>query len=149
MIDNFEKAIELMEDMKSVLPISVRPTPEILQMLNRKSIPFPDKGEWQIETLLYSGDEGGIVCGICLSKDSKEVLLISLTHLRVDCSCLFYARLEIRAGGCADAFLHRAFWRRPAGGVALWVAGGQREQSVQNRFFAFLELNLTSSLELV
>jgi hypothetical protein len=39
--------------------------------------------ELQIHHVVYLGDEGGISCNVTPAPDAKEVLLVSITHLRV------------------------------------------------------------------
>jgi hypothetical protein len=38
----------------------------------------------QIKKVFYAGDEGGIVRDVTLSPESKEAILVSITHLRID-----------------------------------------------------------------
>lgn len=94
MIDHFEQAIELMEDMRAELPIAVQPTPELLQTLKNKSRVLPAEDEWRIDFLFYAGDEGGIVCGIELPKERAEAVVVSLTHLRIDHARLLSQRIR-------------------------------------------------------
>lgn len=83
MIDNIEKAMELLEKMKTQLPIPVVTTKELLNILRQNSIEFPKDHSFQIENVLYMGDGGGICCGISLPDDAKKAVVTSLTHLRI------------------------------------------------------------------
>ena len=83
MIDNLEQAIELMEEMKASLPIPARPTPELRQTLSGRSGDLPPEAEWEIESVFYLGDEGGIACGLRTAQSSKAAVVVSLTQLRV------------------------------------------------------------------
>lgn len=80
MIDDPNEVAELLRKMDSHLPIPANVTPELAKTLRGK-IP-PQQQTVQISVLEYAGDEGGIVCGIS-PPDSKEAVLVSLTHLRI------------------------------------------------------------------
>lgn len=58
MIDDPEQAKNLMEKMKIHLPIQVRGTKELMRSLKLS------KQRIQIGSVLYMGDEGGIVCAL-------------------------------------------------------------------------------------
>ena len=81
MIDNHEKAMELLDKMKTHIPIPVITNKELLNILRQNSIEFPKDHNFQIENVLYMGDEGGICCGISVSDDAKKAVVTSLTHL--------------------------------------------------------------------
>jgi len=83
MIDNYEQAMELVEKMQEHLPIPARVTKALVLVLRDKGVKIPTRADVQIETVIYLGDEGGIGCGIQLAQQVGEVLVASLTHLRV------------------------------------------------------------------
>ncbi|KPA19528.1 hypothetical protein MHK_000249, partial [Candidatus Magnetomorum sp. HK-1] len=64
MIDNYEKAMELLEKMKSYLPIPVIPTKDTLNQIRQNKIKVSKDYEFHIESVLYMGDMGGIGCAI-------------------------------------------------------------------------------------
>lgn len=84
MIDDYAKVKELMRKMEAQLPISTRPTGALLRMLRQQGAKIVRGQELQIQDVFYAGDEGGILCGMTLSEDAKEALVVSITHLRVD-----------------------------------------------------------------
>lgn len=95
MIDNYEKAMELVETMNEHLPIPARPTTELIQAIEDTESKLTKGQDLQIDSVFYMGDEGGICCSISMPKDSKSVLVTSITHLRIKASHLL-AR-EIRS----------------------------------------------------
>ncbi|MCI5220885.1 MAG: hypothetical protein D3914_17235 [Candidatus Electrothrix sp. LOE2] len=83
MIDNERKTADLMKAMEETLPIPVLPTRQLQEFIRENKISYPKGHQLQIETVLYLGDEGGIACDLTQPEGAKNVLLISLTHLRV------------------------------------------------------------------
>jgi hypothetical protein len=83
MIDDQEQVQILMERMQATLPIPATMTSRLLRGLRDQGKSF-GKRDVLIHSIMYSGDEGGIMCGITApSPKAKEVVLVSLTHLRV------------------------------------------------------------------
>jgi len=83
MADNLNKVNELIEKMKAVLPISVYPTNKICHSLkNDNGVRLKPKQSLKIKDIMYMGNEGGICCAISIKND-EELLMISLTHLRI------------------------------------------------------------------
>ena len=83
MIDNPAEVEQLMRKMEDQLPISARVTSTLVRFLRDKGIKLPASRRVEIESVHYLGDEGGIACGL-KQPDSKEAVVISLTHLRVE-----------------------------------------------------------------
>lgn len=83
MIDNYEKAMELIEKMKSYLPIPVTPTKDTLNKIQQNKIKVSKDYKFQIESVLYMGDMGGIGCAITVPKVLESALVVSLTHLKI------------------------------------------------------------------
>ncbi|HEX9975081.1 MAG TPA: hypothetical protein VGD14_23710 [bacterium] len=83
MIDNNDDAMELVHKMEEQLPIIVNPGKVIIQVMRERGIKMTSDEELPIERVHYLGDEGGIGCGIILPIQKKEVMVVSLTHLRV------------------------------------------------------------------
>lgn len=72
-----------MERMQSALPIPATMTARLMRGLRDqgKSV---GKRDVLIHSIMYSGDEGGILCSVTApSSKAQEVVLVSLTHLRV------------------------------------------------------------------
>jgi len=84
MIDDYEKAMELVEEMKAHLPIPVRAGPQLVQVLRGKGIHIKAKHTLAIEEVLYLGDEGGIMCGLAGMGQGNAAYVCSLTQLKVD-----------------------------------------------------------------
>jgi hypothetical protein len=84
MIDDYAQAMELMRKMKAHLPIPARPTGAYIRaMREQRGVKIAHDQKLQIQDVFYFGDEGGISCNVTPSKDAREVLIVSLTHLRV------------------------------------------------------------------
>jgi hypothetical protein len=83
MIDNYDNAMELMHKMEEKLPMIVHPGKVLIQAMHGQGIKMTSDTELQIERVHYLGDDGGIGCGISLPTQKKDVMVVSLTHLRV------------------------------------------------------------------
>ncbi len=85
MIDNPDKTAALVAGLKASLPLPARPTAEALATLRQRSPALKIKRDCSITEIYYAGDEGGILCSLDFgSDDSKEVAIVSITHLRFD-----------------------------------------------------------------
>jgi hypothetical protein len=82
MIDDYAKAMELVERMQAALPIPARPTRQMVDLLRSKGAALGADPKLEIKSVLYAGDEGGITCDVT-PDGSKEVVLCSVTHLRI------------------------------------------------------------------
>ena len=83
MIDDLKEVTELIEKMKAVLPISAYPVKKLCYALkNNNGIKMKPKNLLEITDVINMGSEGGICCAIS-HKEAKEVLIVSLTHLRI------------------------------------------------------------------
>ncbi len=83
MIDNYEQAIALVEKMKANLPIPIQVTPEAMQRMRQEGDNFSRDHIFMVESVLYAGDEGGIMCMLQTDIKDKTVYGLSLTHLRI------------------------------------------------------------------
>lgn len=84
MIDDYAQTMELMRKMEAHLPIPARPTGAYIRALREQGVQVARDQELQIQDVLYLGDEGGIACNVTPSRDAKQALIVSITHLRVD-----------------------------------------------------------------
>ena len=84
MIDDYEQAMELVYKMEAQRPIQVRPTATMRRALRDQGSMVRRDQKLLVDHVFYAGDEGGIMCGIKLTEDGKDVLAISITHLRID-----------------------------------------------------------------
>ncbi len=84
MIDNYIEVTKLIEKMKDALPIDAYPTKRLCSSMkkNNSNIKMKTNDLFAIKSVVYLGDEGGIMCDISC-EDSKEALIVSLTHLRI------------------------------------------------------------------
>jgi hypothetical protein len=83
MIDDYAKASALMEKMKRLLPFEVYPTQRLVKMLEDKGSKIKANQSIQVIDLLYTGDEGGILCCLESLAEDEKALVISLTHLTI------------------------------------------------------------------
>jgi hypothetical protein len=82
MLDNPEKTARLIAALKSAVPFQVALMPNLIDHLAREQKPVVVKPLETVSDVSYLGDEGGIVCHI-QSEDADNVIIVSLTHVRV------------------------------------------------------------------
>lgn len=84
MIDNPVLTERLLARLAATLPVPARLTPELATTLQAgdpaSQIPMSCTITW----ISYAGDEGGIVCRLDFSHETKCTTLVSITHLRFD-----------------------------------------------------------------
>lgn len=85
-IDDYNAAKALTEKLKESLPIKASAGKEFLKTLKQKGEDADPDREFEIDFITYSGDEGGIMCGLITPNNSetKEKYFASLTHLKID-----------------------------------------------------------------
>lgn len=81
-IDDPQQVADLMEKMESHLPIPSELTRAAANFLRARGDFVPPHRQIYISAVFYHGDEGGIMCAIS-PKESQEVVVISLTHLKI------------------------------------------------------------------
>jgi hypothetical protein len=91
-LDKPEKTRELITLLKAALAFEVELWPHVLAHLRSQDIASAVESRQIVSEVSYSGDEGGIVCHL-LSKKTKGVMILSLTHLRVHPSLPFAAKV--------------------------------------------------------
>ena len=84
--------MELIEEMKSYLPIPVYASKELQQLLRKQGKDMDINTELKITKVFDSGDAGGIVCSII--EENDQVFIVSLTHLKVKSNGWFPNRLR-------------------------------------------------------
>ena len=108
MIDNPSAVARLMEQMHGHLPMPAFPTKEIVRTLRRGGVKVSVDRALSVKRVFYAGDEAGIVCDVTPSRAAKEVLIVSLTHLRIAPhhplfpAILAYQRERVRHLAAAD-----------------------------------------------
>ena len=95
-IDDPRETRELLRDLEANLPIAVRFNEYGLLNLQEQGSRLEDThGTFQVERVLYMGDMAGILCGIEHEVDSeKELMMTSITHLKVDSSHPLAKRIQ-------------------------------------------------------
>jgi len=82
MLDNPEKTAKLLGALKAAAPFEVELTERLVNQLRAQHHASVDQKHHTVSDLSYAGDEGGIVCHI-VPPEKREVLVVSLTHVRV------------------------------------------------------------------
>lgn len=83
-IDNYEEGQTLTEKIKENLPIKASPTKQLVQSLRQQGKTIRSDQFYEIDSVFYSGDMGGITCALKGNPDGKEVYAVSITHLKID-----------------------------------------------------------------
>jgi hypothetical protein len=82
MIDNQQQVKALLQQMKKQLPIPVLATDGVVRSMKRQLPELKRQRQLSIKSVLYTGDEGGILCDIT-PDGSKSAVLCSLTHVEI------------------------------------------------------------------
>ena len=85
MIDNPQKAAQLLASLKQAVPFTVTLVPTLVNYLRDQRISIVEQTQHTVSGLSYAGDEGGIICHIGGCGD-REGLVVSLTQVRVPTS---------------------------------------------------------------
>ena len=93
MIDNYAQAMELGRQIQMQLPIPAYPTKVLVQTMTRRGVKLTTTQELSIKSVLYLGDEGGIMCDITPS-GQRDPIICSLTHLEITTSHLLGAAIH-------------------------------------------------------
>lgn len=83
-IDDYDAALSLTEKLKERLPIKARPAKPFLKTLKQRGENAHLDREFEIESVDYSGDAGGIMCVLAADPNTKEHYAVSITHLIID-----------------------------------------------------------------
>jgi hypothetical protein len=82
MIDDPEKTDGLMKMLKLALPIQANIPQSLGRSLAKRSPQIPIPGQCNVIDVVYSGDEGGIVCCLDIGGANTAVAhVVSITHL--------------------------------------------------------------------
>jgi hypothetical protein len=82
LIDNRKQVDELLQAMKEHLPIPALATDGLVHSMKRQLPELRRNRQLLIKSVLYMGDEGGIMCDIT-PDGSKEAVICSLTHIEI------------------------------------------------------------------
>jgi hypothetical protein len=108
-IDNPETIARLVVQMEDQLPIPAFPTKDVVRTLRRRGVHASTDRALSVNRVFYAGDEAGIVCDVTPSRAATEVLIVSLTHLRIAPkhplfpAILAYQRERVRRLAAVDA----------------------------------------------
>ena len=83
-IDDYDSAISLSKQLDASVPFNVRPGKPLLKLMKNKGTPMSAERDYAVEKVMYSGDEGGIMCMLQGKPTDKELIGSSLTHLVID-----------------------------------------------------------------
>jgi len=92
MLDKPEKTRALVATLQAASPFEVELTPEVLARLRAQKIDYAVEPRQVVTQVSYAGDEGGIVCHV-QPKGTENVIILSLTHVRVHRSLPFAAEV--------------------------------------------------------
>jgi len=83
-IDDVEKSVALVERMRAALPLRAFTTIGLRKTL-RQALKRDFPCQCSVTGIRYMGDEGGIACDLDFGfDDTKNVHIVSITHLRFD-----------------------------------------------------------------
>jgi hypothetical protein len=88
MLDKPENTRELVDVLTAALPFEVELPPHVVAHLRSQEIANGLESRQTVSQVSYAGDEGGIVCHL-LSKETDNVIVLSLTHVRLHRSLPF------------------------------------------------------------
>jgi hypothetical protein len=83
-IDDYDSATSLSNQLDASVPFNVRPGKPLLKMMKSKGTPMSAARDYAVEKVMYSGDEGGILCMLQGAATDKEIVGASITHLVID-----------------------------------------------------------------
>jgi len=84
LIDNPDQAARLLEKLRAALPLPACLIPELAATLGRRSAANSTPQICSITWVGYTGDDGGIVCRLDFTQNTREAAIASITHLRFD-----------------------------------------------------------------
>jgi hypothetical protein len=83
MIDDPVEVTQLLQQMEAQLPIPAQLTKALRDALRQQGLKIPATRQAHIDKVFYTGDEGGIVCGLTFPGQQGNAVVVSLTHLRL------------------------------------------------------------------
>jgi hypothetical protein len=90
MLDMPEKTRELLMALTAALPFEVELTPQTVASLRSQQTGAAVEPLQIVSKISYAGDEGGVMCHM-MRKETKNQLVVSLTHVQVHRSLPFAA----------------------------------------------------------
>lgn len=83
-IDDEKQARALTQQLKATIPFKVLGGKEFLRLLHDQGKVVSPNQEFEVTFTDYSGDMGGIMCGIRVDENDQQLFVTSLTHLKID-----------------------------------------------------------------
>lgn len=86
-IDNYAEAQDLSDRLEATIPFQVTIGKELLKMMRDKGERVNADMVFNVNLVKYSGDIGGINCGLAALEDmpeTSEQYVVSITHLKID-----------------------------------------------------------------
>ena len=83
MIDDYAKAMALIQKMEANLPIPARPTGGFIRAMKAQGVKIARAQELPIRRVFYMGDEAGISCDVTPPGMEKTPVICSITHIRI------------------------------------------------------------------
>jgi hypothetical protein len=84
MIDDPLKTRRLLAELGACLPMEARTTPRLAEALSKQSPGLVVPARCTVVSVHYSGEAGGIVCGLDLGGPGSSQPYVSITHLDFD-----------------------------------------------------------------
>jgi hypothetical protein len=85
MIDDPEKTDRLVAELKASLPIETKLSQILMRAIVKQSPGLTIPNSCNVVSIFYTGEEGGIVCGLDIGgPDPKTPYIVSITHLGFD-----------------------------------------------------------------
>ena len=84
MIDDPEKTGRLIDVMVASLPFETRLSESVIRACQEKSPGQTIPARCNVVSIYYTGDEGGILCGLDFGDSGTNVAYVSITHLIFD-----------------------------------------------------------------
>ena len=83
-IDDYASAQALSHQLDESTPFSVRPGAPLLKRMQAEGTPMRANRDYTVDRVMYSGDEGGIMCVIQPGDKDETIVGASITHLNID-----------------------------------------------------------------
>jgi hypothetical protein len=83
MIDNYAKAMKLLQMMEKELPIFARARNVCVRGMRNNGIKIKPRQNLRIESVVYLGDAGGIGCAVRWSARQEVAVVVSLTQILI------------------------------------------------------------------
>jgi hypothetical protein len=90
MLDKPEKTYPLLAALRAAVPFEVELTPSVIAHLRAQQVAVAVNPRQIVTEVSYADDEGGILCHMA-PEESRDALIVSMTHVRAKRSLPFAA----------------------------------------------------------